>query len=168
MPHRRPHLLRQLRPEARPFACNRGGRRATAAPFVCDAQPITNEIRRVVLIQQMQQAIGDREKGPGQFQHAIALLATDAGEGPQVLQADLNPGKFHRLLGGPAFNAVPRGNWLPRFIEQGNPVGDESAFAGLVAVQFLGQRRLAAAAHAVAHDHDMADFEHLHGKFQRC
>ena len=43
----------------------------------------------------------------------------------------------------------------------------EAALAGLGAMELAGQRRAAAAAHAVPHDHDLAHLEHLHCKFER-
>ena len=56
---------------------------------------------------------------------------------------------------------------VSRAVEQANPIRHEATFAARRAVQFLGQRRLAAAAHAVAHHHDLLNLQLLHRKLKR-
>jgi hypothetical protein len=106
------------------------------------------------------------KNAPRSVSSRLFLLA-HARKAAQVGQADLDRGLLHRPLGRPAGGAERARDRLALVVEHGDPVGDEAAFAGLGAVQLAGQRRLAAAAHAVAHHDDLAHLEHLHSELER-
>src|SRR5688572_14451709 len=113
-----------------------------------------------LLVEQMQHPVGNGEERAAQRQLVAPLLLAHARKGAQVGEADLDRGLLHRPLGRPALGAELARDRLAHLVEHLDPVGDEAALAGLGAAQLLGQRGLAAAAHAVAHDHDLAHLEH--------
>ena len=79
----------------------------------------------------------------------------------------MNASLFHGPLCRATFGSVLCRNFIAGIVEQGDPVGNETAFARLGAVHLAGEGGLAAPAHAVAHDHDFLHLQHLNGEFQR-
>ena len=124
------------------------------------------EISRA-LVEQVQHAVRDGEIGSAQSERTVSFLFTDTGEASQVGKADLDRGKFHRALGLASRRPEITRDGFAHIVEHIDPVRDESALAGFVAMQILGQRSLAAAAHAMAHDDDLANIQELDCKFQR-
>ena len=116
----------------------------------------------------MQHPVRDREERAAQAQLSGGFLAAHAREGAQVGEADFHAGLLHRALGQTATGAMGMDDGIACRAEEADPVVDEAAFAGLGAFQLLRQRRAAATAHAVAEHYDLADFEHLDRKFERC
>src|SRR5688572_13125308 len=119
------------------------------------------------LVEQTQLAVRNSEVSAAQRQRAALLLLLDARAGSQVGEADLDRGLLHRTLGLSPGRAQLPGDRIARSVEHLDPVGDEAALARLAAVQLLGKRRLATAAHAVAHDQDLAHLEHLNRELER-
>ena len=102
-----------------------------------------------------------------QLQLAGAFALGDPREGAQVGEADFTASRSisrkasHRVRGGAPARCRAAS------IEHPYPVGDEMAFARLGIVELAGQRGGAAAAQAVAHDQDLADFELGDREFER-
>ena len=100
-----------------------------------------------------------------QSQFARLFLLPDAGEGPQIGEADLDGFHLHRALCSISFGAVRVCNLCLCIVEQADPVCDETAFAGLHSVHRATKRSLASAAIAMAHHEDLFDLQKLHGEF---
>ena len=96
-----------------------------------------------LFVQHMQSALGDREPGPDQANRSVRLFLLDARECPQIGKTGLDPFMFHRQPRGGAIQiAMFVDDLRARIVEQGDPVGDKSAFAG--GMSFICSDRAAA------------------------
>ena len=118
-------------------------------------------------VEKVEHAGGNGKERTMQLEASVRLLLLNAGEGPEVGKTDLDRGLFHRALGSAALGTELGRDRVAHIVQHRDPVGDEAAPAGFRAVQVLRQRRLAAAAQPMPHDHDLANVEELHRELER-